>query len=311
MLLPLANAGEACFNSSQAHGESRMDTRGAYVTKFVMLSWAIRLLVTVMVLNVSLSQAANLSVTDLLTSPGKHIQLQARLTNPEAEGEIGLPDQALEFIVHGRTVGQANTDAQGWARLDFAPSMRGNLPIVVKVVTTGKAEAIEGKGVLLSWERRRPILLIDLAVLVAGELVTDPPPPELYKDPGLILGDAHPAAAAELGKLAEFYYNLVYLDLTGRGHLEDIQDWLREHQFSPGMIRILPKTPTALTDLIHDLKTEGWEKVSGGIGRTAAFAEVLVQNRLQTVILPLPQARGRFPRRAILLNDWSRVRRHL
>ena len=285
-------------------GESRL-------ARLVMLSWALRLLMTAMGLNISLAQAADLSVTDGLTSPGKRIQLQARLTNPEAEGEIGLPDQTLEFFVHGRTVGQANTDAQGWARLDFAPTMRGNLPIIVKVVTPSKAEAIEGKGVLLSWERRRPILLIDLAVVVAGELVTDPPPAELYQDPGLMLGDAHPAAAAELGKLAEFYYNLVYLDLSGRGHLEDIQDWLRDHQFPPGMIRILPQTSTALTELIHDLKTEGWEKVSGGIGRTADFAEVLVQNRLQTVILPLPQTQGRFPRRAIVLNDWSRVRRHL
>lgn len=281
------------------------------LTRLVKLSWVFGLLMTTMGVNVSPAQAVNLSVTDGLTSPGKSIQLQARLTNPEAAGGIGLPNQTLEFIVHGRAVGQASTDAQGWARLDFVPSMRGNLPIIVKLVTPSKAEAIEGKGVLLSWERRRPILLIDLAVLVAGELVTDPPPPDLYEDPGLILGDAHPAAAAELGKLAEFYYNLVYLDLTGRGHLEDIQDWLREHQFSPGMIRILPKTSTALTELIHDLKTEGWEKVSGGIGRTADFAEILVQNRLQTVILPLPQTQERFPRRAIVLNDWSRVRRHL
>ncbi|MDT3776446.1 hypothetical protein PJI16_02590 [Nitrospira sp. MA-1] len=282
-----------------------------HVLIFVRLSLALCLLVPGIGLTASLAQAANVSVTDLLTSPGKTIQLQARLTNPEAEGEIGLADQPLEFIVHGRTVGQANTDAKGWARLDFAPSMRGNLPIIVKVVTTSKVDAIQGKGVLLSWERRRPILLIDLAVLVEGEVVTEPPPPELYNDPGLILGNAHPAAASELGKLAEFYYNLVYLDLTGRGHLEDIQDWVREHQFPPGMIRILSKTPTALTELIHDLKKEGWEKVSGGIGRTADFAEVLVQNRLQTVILPLPQTEDRFPRRAIVLNDWSRVRRHL
>jgi hypothetical protein len=233
------------------------------------------------------------------------------LTNPEADGEIGIPDQILEFVVHGRLAGQAKTDAQGWARLDFAPNMRGNLSIVVKMVTPSKVEAIEGKGVLLSWERRRPILLIDLAVLVAGELPTEAPPPEVSQDPGLNLGDAHPAAAAELDKLAEFYYNLVYLDLTGRGHLETIQDWLRDHQFPPGMVRILSPKLTALTDLLHDLKAEGWEKLSGGIGRTANFAEVLVQNRLQTVILPLPNMQERFPRRAILLNDWSRIRRHL
>jgi len=274
------------------------------------MSLTFGLLAGLMILSVSLAHAAELAVTDGLTSPGKRIQLQARLTNPEAEGEIGIPDQTLEFFVHGRTVGQANTDAQGWARLDFVPSMRGNLSIVVKVITQSKVDAIEGKGVLLSWERRRPILLIDLAV-VAEELVTEPPPPELYQDPGMSLGEAHPAAAAELGKLAEFYYNLVYLDLTGRGRLESIQTWLRDHQFPSGMVRILPQTATALTDLLHDLKAEGWEKVSGGIGRTADFAEVLVQNRLQTVILPPPDIQERFPRRAIILNDWSRVRRYL
>jgi len=287
-----------------------MKLRRRWLSWFEIVRRTFGFVAGLMVLSVSLALAAELAVTDGLTSPGNRIQLQARLTNPEAEGEIGVPDQTLEFFVHGRTVGQANTDAQGWARLDFAPSMRGNLSIVVKVVTQSKADAIEGKGVLLSWERRRPILLIDLAV-VAEELVTEPPPPELYQDPGMSLGEAHPAAAAELGKLAEFYYNLVYLDLTGRGRLESIQTWLRDHQFPPGMVRILPQKATALTDLLHDLKAEGWEKVSGGIGRTADFAEVLVQNRLQTVILPPPDIQERFPRRAIILNDWSRVRRYL
>lgn len=256
--------------------------------------------------------AAELTVTDGLTSPGKPISLQARLTDRNAEGESGLPGRDLEFYVHGRAVGQAKTDAQGWARLEFSPTMRGNLAIIVKVVTPAKAERVEGKGVLLSWERRRPILLIDLAVLTAGELIPDTLPPEPSQDPGLILGEAHPAAAAELDKLSQFYYNLVYLDLTGRGTLEHIQTWLREHAFPPGMIRILPPTPTALTHLLETLKAEGWEKVSGGIGSTVDFAKALVQHRLQAIILPFSTIhRDQFPRRAIILNDWSRVRRHL
>jgi hypothetical protein len=77
------------------------------------------------------------------------------------------------------------------------------------------------------------------------------------------------------------------------------------------MIRILPKTATSLHDLLLTLKEEGWENISGGIGQTADFAEALVKNRLQTIILPRPDTDERFPRRAIILNDWSRVRRHL
>jgi hypothetical protein len=182
----------------------------------------------------------------------------------------------------------------------------------VRWATAAKAEVLEERGVLLSWERRRPILLIDLAVLVEGKLETEPPPPdELFPDPGLILAEPHAAAPAELSKLSKFYYNLVYVDQTGKGRLEAIQSWLRKQQFPPGMIRILPQTATSVTDLLLALKEEGWENISGGIGQTADFADALVKNRLQAIILPRPDTDERFPRRAIILNDWSRVRRHL
>jgi hypothetical protein len=77
------------------------------------------------------------------------------------------------------------------------------------------------------------------------------------------------------------------------------------------MIKILPQTETSLPDLLRTLKEEGWENVSGGIGQTGDFAETLVKNRLQAIILPRPDSDERFPRRAIILNDWSRVRRYL
>lgn len=252
-----------------------------------------------------------LYVTDALTFPSKPVQLQARLTEQRPEGEQGMAKEPVEFFIQGRALGKVTTDSEGWARLEFAPKMRGNMELRARWATAAKAEVVEGRGVLLSWERRRPILLIDLAVLVEGELDTEPPPPELFPDPGLILGEPHAAAPAELSKLSKFYYNLVYLDQTGRGRLEAIQSWLRKQQFPPGMIRILPKTATSLHDLLLTLKEEGWENISGGIGQTADFAEALVKNRLQTVILPRPDTDERFPRRAIILNDWSRVRRHL
>jgi hypothetical protein len=256
-------------------------------------------------------QAIELYVTDALTFPSKSVLLQARLTEYGPEGEQGLPGEPVEFFLQGRALGKATTDAEGWAKLEFAPQMRGNLALRARWATEAKANVIEGHGVVLSWERRRPLLLIDLAVLVEEELESKPPPPELFPDPGLVLGKPFSAAPAELKKLAEFYYNLVYVDRTGKGRLEAIQVWLRTHQFPPGMIRILPKSAASLPDLLQSLKEEGWENVSGGIGRTADFAEVLLKNRLQTIILPSPDNQERFPRRAIVLNDWSRVRRHL
>ena len=252
-----------------------------------------------------------LYVTDALTFPSRPVQLQARLTEHRPEGDQGIPEEPVEFFLQGRALGKATTDSQGWARLEFAPQMRGNLELRVRWATAAKADAVEGRGVLLSWERRRPILLIDLAVLVEGEYDPEPPPPELFPDPGLILGESHAAASAELSKLSKFYYNLVYVDQSGKGRLEAIQSWLRKQQFPPGMIKILPQTSTSLHDLLLALKEEGWENISGGIGQTAEFAEALVKNRLQAIILPRSDTGQQFPRRAIILNDWSRVRRHL
>ncbi len=252
-----------------------------------------------------------LYVTDALTFPSKPVQLQARLTKHLPEGEQGLAKEPVEFALQGHVLGTATTDDEGWARLEFAPKMRGNLSLSAKWATTIKADVVQGRGVVLSWERRRPILLIDLAVLVEGTVELDVRRAKRFPDPGLLLGQPSEAAPVELSKLSKFYYNLVYLDRTGTGRLEAIQTWLRDQKFPPGMIRILPQSATSLPNLLESLKEEGWENVSGGIGRTADFANVLVKNRLKTIILPLPEYDEQFPRRAIVLNDWSRVRRHL
>ena len=256
-------------------------------------------------------KAIELYLTDALTFPSRPVQLQARLTEHRPDGDHGMPEEPVEFALQGHVLGTVTTDSEGWARLEFAPKMRGNLALRARWATEAKAVVVEGQGVLLSWERRRPILLVDLAVLVEGELEAEAPPPELFPDPGLVLGSPSAAAPAELRKLAKFYYNLVYIDQTGKGRIEMIQSWLRKQEFPPGMIRVLSTTPVALHDLLESLKEEGWENVSGGIGRTADFAEVLVKNRLKAIMLPLPGKDEKFPRRAIVLHDWSRVRRHL
>ncbi len=252
-----------------------------------------------------------LYVTDALTIPSQSVQLQARLTEGEGRMARGLPEEELEFLVQGRPVGRGTTDEDGWARIDFTPKMRGNLQVLVKRITAAKAEAIQAKGQLLSWERRRPILLIDLAVLVKPGMGNEPALPEMDSNAGGYKGTPQEGASLELGKLAQYYYNLVYLDLTGKQELEAIQVWLRKHQFPPGRIQILPRSSSALPDLLEQLHEEGWENVSGGIGQTVTFAEVLVKNRLQAVILTDSDKKGEFPRRAILLPDWSRVRRYL
>jgi len=249
-------------------------------------------------------------VPDVLSSPRNEIVLQARVVEELPDGPTALPDKALEFFLQGQLIGQAKTNDEGWATLNYTPKMRGNLQVVVKGAPGSQLPGIQGNGTLLSWERRRPIVLVDLAVLVEGDIVPNEEALALPV-PGLLLGEAQSAAPRELGKLSEFYYNLIYLDRTGRGSIDNIQVWLRKHEFPPGMIRILPNQSKALGDLLGTLEAEGWENVSAGIGQTADFANVLVQNRIQTVIIKKPGTEEAYPRRAIVLNDWTRVRRHL
>ena len=249
-------------------------------------------------------------VPDVLSSPRKEVILQARVVEDMPDGTTGLIDKPLDFYLQGQLIGQAKTDEDGWARLKFTPKMRGNLQLAVKGAPEAKLPPIQGKGNLLSWERRRPIILVDLAVLVEGNLVADDQATP-FPMPGLLLGDAQTGASRELGKLAEFYYNLIYLDRTGRGKIDSIQVWLRKQGFPPGMIRILQSASTGVADLLEILKKEGWENISAGIGQSADFANVLVQHRVKAVIVNKSKKAELFPRRAILLNDWTRVRRHL
>ena len=314
MRFRLENVEEGSFNSDVFEYGMVVGMKKNHQPWILLVSSLIGLCTVFSSLGGAEERTVELYVTDVLTFPSRPVQLEARLIEHHPKGTQGMPQESVEFVLQGRVLGKAITDTEGWARLEFAPKMRGNLSLRAKWATPLKAEVVEGNGVLLSWERRRPILLIDLAVLVEGELVTEPPPPKLAKrfpDPGLLLGKPSAAAPAELRKLAKFYYNLVYIDQTGKGRIEVIQSWLRAQEFPPGMIRILPSTSMSLPDLLKGLNEEGWENVSGGIGRTADFAEVLVKNRLQAIILPLPGKDVRFPRRAIVLNDWSRVRRYL
>ena len=176
----------------------------------------------------SAEQEIKLYLTDALTFPSQPVQLQARLAKHGPGGDEGLPEEPVEFFLQGRLVGKAITDTNGWARLEFAPKMRGNLQLRAKWATTSKTEVVEGHGVLLSWERRRPIILIDLAVLVEEEPLTESPAPEFFPDSGLVLGKPSAAAPAELQKLAKYYYNLVYIDQTGKGRIEVIQNMASE-----------------------------------------------------------------------------------
>ena len=90
------------------------------------------------------------------------------------------------------------------------------------------------------------------------------------------------------------------------GHM--LRQWLTSHKFPPGFVAV-PGTG-GLSATLDALKNDGWTTMKSGIGRTRAFADMLLQHRMEVVVVPeLPK--GELPRKAKAAKDWKEVRKKL
>jgi len=163
---------------------------------------------------------------------------------------------------------------------------------------------------LFSWERRRPILLVEVPSLMEDTKIPIVPLPPLSADKILALPSTPaPDAANELKRLTDFYFNLMYVTRhSGAGELEELRQWLHKHGFPPGPIVAIQTGEGALTTMIESLRTDGWDNVKAGIGRTREFADVFVAQRLDVVIVPEPD-RAQLPKKAQVAKTWKEVRK--
>ncbi len=123
-----------------------------------------------------------------------------------------------------------------------------------------------------------------------------------------------PDAAAELGKLTQFYYNVLYVmtDNKAVGTNDQVnaqaRQWLKDQKFPVGHIIVLPSGPEAWGTKLDELHAAGWTTLKIGVGRTKAFAEAFLQRRLDAVMVPEP-AKGEAPRKAKVAKEWKDVRK--
>jgi hypothetical protein len=255
--------------------------------------------------------APKLAVPDVLAVPNRVVTLEAWLGESVLLTSRGLGGEQLEFSVAGKKVGTAMTGADGRAFLEFTPRMRGNLPIAVKAVDSARILPAEAAGTLFSWERRRPIMLVEVAALIEETRPIGPVP----TPPGLTLSpspaEALPDAPEELKRLTDFYYNAIYIsrgDAVGSAGLERLRHWLQQHRFPPGFSVVIGARDSALGEKIDEWRSQGWDQLKAGIGRTPGFAEVLVGHRMDVIIVPEPE-RGGLPRKAQSAKSWKEVRK--
>jgi hypothetical protein len=256
-----------------------------------------------------------LTVHDSLTSPNQPATIEATLTGRSLLTETGLGGEPIELLVAGNVVATAMTGGDGRAFLSYTPKAKGAVPFTVRVGTTPRVALAEAGANLAVWERRNPIMAVEMAALMEdvvgqGPIVTWPGKEVEGRRP-------MPDAANELGKLSQFYYNLLYYVVTqdkvgGSNDQVNAQarQWLKDQKFPVGHILVVPSDPEAFGAKIDEMHAAGWKTLKIGVGRTKAFAEAFLQRRLEAVMVPEP-AKGDAPRKAKVAKEWKDVRKKM
>ena len=255
-----------------------------------------------------------LTVHDSLTAPNQPATIVATLTQKNLVAVIGLGGEPIELLIAGTVVATAMTGSDGRAILSYTPKAKGSVPFTVRVGAASKAAVVEAAANLAVWERRTPIIAVEMASLMEvpatqGPTVTLPGMDAEGRQP-------MPDAANELGKLTQFYYNVLYVvtedKAVGANDLVNAQarQWLKDQKFPVGHILVLPSDPTAFGTKLDELHAAGWKTLKIGVGRTKAFAEAFLQRRLDAVMVPEP-AQGEAPRKAKVAKEWKDVRKKM
>jgi len=255
-----------------------------------------------------------LTVHDSLTSPNQPATIEATLTWKGLLTETSLGGEPIELLIAGNVVATAMTGGDGRAFLSYTPKAKGAVPFTVRVGTTPRVAVTEAGANLAVWERRNPIMAVEMAALMEdvvgqGPTVTLPGKEAEGRRP-------MPDAAIELGKLSQFYYNLLYVvtqdKAMGSSDLVNAQtrQWLKDQKFPVGHILVLPSDPEAVGAKLDEMHAAGWKTLKIGVGRTKEFAEAFLQRRLEAVMVPEP-AKGEAPRKAKVAKEWKDVRKKM
>jgi len=256
--------------------------------------------------------AATLVVKDALTSPSQPVTIEAKLIGKGLVPSTALGGEPLELIVDGDVVATAMTGGDGRAFLTYTPKAQGVKPVHVRVGKSPRVNQIEGKANLGVWEKRQPILTIELSSLM--DLSTPSRVPAIGL-PTESKGTPMSEAANELEKLTRFYYRVIYVvplaqGMDGFQASRETREWLETHKFPAGYVLPLSSNTNALGDKIDEFHEAGWKTVKIGIGRSRSFAEAFLQRRLGAILVPEP-TKGDVPRKAKVAKDWKDVRKKL
>jgi hypothetical protein len=241
-----------------------------------------------------------LTVHDSLTSPNQPARIEATLIRKGVLTEAGLGGEPIELLIAGNVVATATTGGDGRAFLSYNSKAKGMIPFAVRAGAASNVQVAEVGANLAVWERRSPMMAVEIAALMEDAEGRRP----------------MPDAAAELGRLTQFYYNVIYVmtenKVAGTNDQVNAQarQWLKDQKFPVGHIIVVPSSPEAWGTKLDELHAAGWTTLKIGVGRTKAFAEAFLQRRLDAVMVPEP-AKSEAPRKAKVAKEWKEVRKKM
>lgn len=252
-------------------------------------------------------------VKDSLAVPRQEATVEAKLLAKGLLRDSPLGGEPVELVVNGTVAATGMTGGDGRALLSLVPTGKSIVPVLVRVGNSPRVSAAEGQANLVVWERRTPVLMVELSSLLEDAHVDRPLPgiaPSLQQESKPI-GDA----ADELNKLSQFYYGIIYVITVPSGAdgfaiSSETRSWLQTHKFPRGLVLTLPPGEEALGAKIDELHEAGWKTIKTGIGRSKAFVETFLRRRLEAIVVPEPST-GEAPRKAKVAKDWKEVRKKL
>jgi len=246
---------------------------------------------------------------DALVEEGASVRLTAELED--------APGETLEFVLDGKVVGGAKTDAKGIARLDYTPMGAGDYVFTVRLGAGSKRTADEAQLLLCVRKKEQEFFVtdIDQTISDAGNIAAWLKSAENIRP---VEGSAE--ALTALSKK----YTIVYVTARAKNLRAKTREWLAMKGFPAGPVFFSENMEDSMKaeeykmQLLAKLKGQ-WPNMGAGAGDQASDARAYQANGMKAYIHQKPgesaddeaEERAKFPAGTIFFTTWDELRNML
>lgn len=247
--------------------------------------------------------------TDMLVEEGARATLTAELED--------APGETLEFVLDGKVVGSAKTDAEGIARLDYTPMGAGDYVFTVRLGAESKRTAADAQLLLCVRKKEQEFFVtdIDQTISDAGNIAAWL---KSAKEIRPMAGSVE--ALMEMSKK----YTIVYVTARAKNLRAKTKVWLGDNGFPAGPVFFSENMEDSIkaekykTGLLAKLKGQ-WPNMGAGAGDQESDARAYQANGMTAHIYRKPgisaddeaEERAKFPAGTIFFTTWDELRNML